>query len=805
MSFELPKRTFQELKEVHRRLQEDQFEIALVGEFQGGKSTTFNALCDGQVLSPMGWGIKTSATVVSAQNIAGAETKNGLAEWAEVEFRSKGEIALGFAGLLKDKLKKDQEFRRLHGTLSDEDFEIKMSYDNIVAELVDLDKREHRSVLERLLKSLWEEKQQDPMAFDEEKLDQLRIATLQVKHYGCPEYQELCRKNVMELHEFQNLVTFPQGWSGAFKEGWNTSLKCREVAFVFIRQVLLRLHAHNLGRLGCRITDCPGLFANAYDTKVAREVMRNADAIWYLVNGEKQLGQGDLKVLKEEIHGRGWTDKVKVSCNLKGDHQQKIKEVMVESQRILKEKGFPWSLQPYDAKLSFLATQGDLLLKEKEKFTGKDWEYMKKEARVKEDDASATPEKAWGKVVRRQVISSGLEELEEIEKPSPENVAAVRRESYLDDILNSLEQEFVSRKSKVILVDKGSHRASQAMVEYEGELKNKEENADQIVEKFRKKCADQREMLMQFCSCANCYIRECLIFKEKYYFALKLAREFWKQVFEETDFFKEFIEELTKSINKVNHELHWTEDTTRGAILSDFGPKFIEIFQRYSERKALEWTLNPVKGESLRMVRNELLRINKEISNMWRGELEEITLMQGVDWSEIGFIGDFNLAEAVTGLEKTLNNPLIADLIKKVRHGIFGFIFYKALNLFNKFFDKKKEGKERVDKSEVKENLKHIFLQDPSREELHEDFAELYGGIFATLLAETENDYLERQEELKEKFEQERVQPVEESFKQSQGERQRLAKENRRVRVEKIEPLRKKIQAFEAEVCRELS
>ena len=43
-----------QLAPIHKKCLENQFEIVLSGEFQGGKSTTFNTLCDGRDLSPRG-------------------------------------------------------------------------------------------------------------------------------------------------------------------------------------------------------------------------------------------------------------------------------------------------------------------------------------------------------------------------------------------------------------------------------------------------------------------------------------------------------------------------------------------------------------------------------------------------------------------------------------------------------------------------------------------------------------------------------------------------------------------------------
>ena len=107
-ALDLPEKYADELRQTSRKCQEDAFEIALVGEFQGGKSTTFNALCDGRDISPRGLGgggIKTSAAVVTAQNIAGDETKNGLSEWAEVTFRDGPSLVLGMSTPLRPILK----------------------------------------------------------------------------------------------------------------------------------------------------------------------------------------------------------------------------------------------------------------------------------------------------------------------------------------------------------------------------------------------------------------------------------------------------------------------------------------------------------------------------------------------------------------------------------------------------------------------------------------------------------------------------------------------------------------------------
>ncbi len=64
------------------KLRENQFNITLIGEYQGGKSTLFNALCDGREISPRGANTKTSAICITATNIANKnEQEYAIVEW----------------------------------------------------------------------------------------------------------------------------------------------------------------------------------------------------------------------------------------------------------------------------------------------------------------------------------------------------------------------------------------------------------------------------------------------------------------------------------------------------------------------------------------------------------------------------------------------------------------------------------------------------------------------------------------------------------------------------------------------------
>ena len=278
-------RSIQLLTSARNRLMESQFEIALIGEFQGGKSTTFNALCGGREISPRGLGtggVKTSAAVITAQNIAGDETRNGMGEWAEITWLTKTEIQSRIAYVL--------------------DCEDREGLPSLAA-------------LEKAVKAAWE----NLAAEDDGRRDMLQVATLQLRLLKSKEFDSVASQNVVAIDEFQKYVRFPKDWERRWEEkGFEADFTMEESLFAALDSVLVRIHSECLQRLGCRITDCPGLFVSKWDTDRALEVMGRANAVWYLLNGNKEMGQEQKRVLRSIRQG-GWHPKCFFTLNVKGD------------------------------------------------------------------------------------------------------------------------------------------------------------------------------------------------------------------------------------------------------------------------------------------------------------------------------------------------------------------------------------------------------------------------------------------------------------------------------------------------------
>ena len=280
-------RSIRKLTEVKNRLLESQFEIALIGEFQGGKSTTFNALCGGREISPRGLGtggVKTSAAVITAQNIAGDETRNGMREWAEIKW-----------------LSRDDLLSRIAYALDLEEGAALPSIDS----------------LETHLKKAWKGLSSD----DDDGPDKLRVATLQLRLLKSKEFDALTSQTVVAIDEFQKFVQFPKDWEMRWGENSTSpDFSIDEILFAALDSVLVRIHSEYLQRLGCRITDCPGLFVSKWDTDRALEVMSRSNAVWYLLNGNKEMDKDQKRVL-QSIRQAGWHSKCFFTLNVRGDEK----------------------------------------------------------------------------------------------------------------------------------------------------------------------------------------------------------------------------------------------------------------------------------------------------------------------------------------------------------------------------------------------------------------------------------------------------------------------------------------------------
>lgn len=268
------------------------FTLALMGEFQNGKSTLFNYLCDGRELSPMGKGISTSCCRVAAHALRDAQET----EHAYVQWRSEGELR----SLIENALSGD-----------------KVTYLNHAEPLL----------AEKLLKA-----PNAPATTDfRAQRDMLRFALLAAHFY--PKYAHLCRreKSRRSLQQAVQLASYPTDWEELWVKvraagGRLKGIFTKETAaFVFCRGIDLYLHSPMLSALGCSVVDSPGFFSSEWDTRIANECAREASSILYILNGKNSLSEPELAQLKNLPK-----DKIIFATNLHTDRKN-WKRIMEKS------------------------------------------------------------------------------------------------------------------------------------------------------------------------------------------------------------------------------------------------------------------------------------------------------------------------------------------------------------------------------------------------------------------------------------------------------------------------------------------
>lgn len=841
-TLKIPEKYAQELAASAKKCLENSFDIALIGEFQGGKSTTFNALCDGRDISPRGLGgggIKTSAAAISAQNIADNETKEGLSEWAEVTFKTPYALALGMHGILGVKLADNSNFRALFPDMKDDDFRNVCNIPESFATLFNIEDDRHLQFAKEAIAGTWREWEQDRAKFSEDELDQLRISTLVTRFYGTSGYKKMIQKTVLPIDKFQNLVAFPKDWAIRWGDGADASFNIEEISFVFLDSVLVRLHSENLERIGCRITDCPGLFANAYDTNVAMKTIHASDGIWYLINGEKQIGEKDLKIIKT-INNMGMKDKINATCNLKGPHEQKINEVMPVTKQTLQNAGYSVELFPYNARLAFLAAQGRLILEHPEKFSEKDKECMIVDAKPKAG-TEPDPKKMWVKMVNRLGGNTELENLEDVSLLDEDSVAEVRKESYLDDILGRLEHDVIEKKAKSILIDNGSKRAAGALLQYEGDLEAIETAAKQHEDEALAKLDEAKKELDDFIAEINKRLKRSPFVADKRVYAQQIANEMVQLLFEGDELTKEFAANVAYllAIKIVIKDYAFDKDTFAKQIKEMMTPCFAEIYKKATIKAVEKWKSS--NDGTFQNMKHQVENFCNDIQTLWRDrKMDSNILLQKLDFTALDdakimefvsanisdkvFAADTDLSKIAEEKRYGLGSILfeliggialgaLSGIIATFLLGPAGWIVAVAGWIGKALYDRTRSAEEvelkfekKVDKTakELYPKILGPMLAFFNSYERRQEFAKPYEDFFSEIQVDLANNIQDSLEKIANDFTKERYIPAQTEARKSQEEKDRVAAENNRIRTTEIEPLRKKIQEFEKRATAEL-
>lgn len=306
------------------KVRNDIFSLVLIGAFQSGKSTLFNYLCDGRELSPVGpggGGIRTSGCRVSAHCI-----EEGSEEYAMISWRSADDLLRSLGNKLLP------YYAKKRGT---------SGADYLTESIVNLHNEAERK---QLADHAWEQLKKGKLTSDDKEL--LRFTLLVCRFF--PEFSDKigAGSSRHSVQEVVKLTSYPQNWNAlwlAAMETGDLSSFSGLVSFAFVAGCDFYLDSPILRDLGCSVTDCPGLFISKWDTTIAEQCIRQADALLYMFAGEKALTMGDLNALKACVD-MGGEHKMLFGANLRISHEQwaRIEEGSVLPD--LKDNGFS---QPY--------------------------------------------------------------------------------------------------------------------------------------------------------------------------------------------------------------------------------------------------------------------------------------------------------------------------------------------------------------------------------------------------------------------------------------------------------------------------
>jgi hypothetical protein len=576
-----------ELALARKKLLENQFELVLVGEFQVGKSTTFNVLNGSRELSPRGkngGGLKTSGCIVRTSHLSDPNDE----EHAIITWRTPEQIVLGFERVL------------LSSDTSDQQIESNL----------DLQTAAGRRRIKELTERAIERFRGDRASFPTGYVDMLRFALLSLRYFENPELKELKKRKRFKVDETLTLMTFPTDWETRWEPLDPSVFNPAEVIFSFIASVEFRIKSERLSRMGAAIVDCPGMFASPWDTQVAMKAIASADAILYLVTGDKQLSLSDLHQL-DAI--RINPELVFLAPNVKFVSWTQAERIGAATAEILRREGFPIDTSRiclYNARLAIHGGQLECGLNNLDDATLSELRAdFQKLSESSPPDDELLQQRMIDKVGNMIQI---LEELRYQDLPAEHDLPRKAIEvSKINELLNSIENFILESKAQATL-EGNAERATSALSETEGALKYQESVAQQKLEECQREFTEAEERLSEFENRAKCLLDG---------FGLR-APEFVGAALRDhilsdrEAFVRELSKELAPKLRKVFLSFH----TDKDSVVNSIRPIVANAFQNWTQKQITSWLGKVNAGKETaytEWIKSPLNDLVGEINSLW--------------------------------------------------------------------------------------------------------------------------------------------------------------------------------------------
>ncbi len=461
---DIPENRITEFKRIRKKCLENQFNIVLIGEFQGGKSTTFNAFCGGREISPRGAMIKTSACPITAINISDPDVE----EFAIVQWKTDTELLTNIQWLLNK-------------YISPEDVGFPSDSDDVFEpyRYLDLSNSTHIELIKKAIKEEWSVMNNDPIGYNNE-IDMCRVADIILTFYNNPVVKEIKEKNLIDIEgakrtmcsveNVSRIAVFPENWEGKSSQGPD-AFDVSEVLFAFVGNIDCYIHCKNLERLGCSVTDCPGLFTSAWDTQVAFNMMPRADAVIYLLGGAKQMTDGDKRALSYIKNLETIESKLFFTINTRAGDKV-IKNIIETDKKIIESLGFEnVNIHLLNSQLFFLGEFGKAYLENRLDEFSKN-RFITVSSKLDIDESNQ--EECWVANVNDALFSIKKHKDIDVEQLAGEEVEMVIQTSNNRHVFDEIDKFIIDKKAYSILIQCGANVVIKSLSEMETELTRQE-------------------------------------------------------------------------------------------------------------------------------------------------------------------------------------------------------------------------------------------------------------------------------------------------------------------------------------------
>lgn len=786
----IPDKMQETLASVRKKVYENQFRIVLISGFEAGKSTTFNALCDGQEISPRGAMLRTSATVISAQNTM----DDSLVGKAMVFWRSDKDLTLIFSKYLLQTLKQ-LEKKRFAGFNQSDQLTDELHYPEDI----------------RLLRQAVAQRQKElaSMTDDEvpvEEEEALRMARIICEYYESPLIQQIKMMHSFSVKDVEKMVCFPANWSHPWLEQKTVPFRPEDCIFLFVKEAYVYIKSKNLMRTGCVLIDCPGLFASNYDTRVAFDILENADAVWYILNGIG-MGQSDIDCAKRLVTAK--PNRIFYTVNIQNNTINNVMNRIVPSYvstfKRLKVNLKNADFMAYHALLALVAIQAD-------KYLSGTLDTHSKKAICELADRFGTNYESiedilntWVENALCNVFGYTVRQLKTFNLFAADHsgIDLIAKECGLEKILNTIENSVVHQKAYSILVENGSRKAVELLQQLEANLLIEESLASETEDKMEAEFDAAQKSLddfQTFCDTELDDLRDTSVDHT-------LALDYWQEV-------------IISSIDEVAHKsARKIASLNCNEVRQDENEQIInDTFSEIVLPKATAWADSIRNGNNVTfsaLIVNRISKIIKNTNKQWKLTIQDQPMLLGLpvptpiigtDVIATEFIDSIIAktpgvsSEVVTGaatcmaigiLLGSFIFPGLGTVLGGAIGGAIGALLGNGVGT---------ERREKIIYDAIKEELyKNVVFSEQAVSSSGNTVIEKQKKRIKALRIGIIKAFESAFDDTKKAFSNRQTRAYQ-MFRLQSQQREKLAAEHKKLRVEKIEPLRQKIQAFETMV-----